>query len=152
MTTIVRHGGGSHYMRPDRVYRTSVLQPMVGYRPDVDVQAVAQEFATGPVYGMYADAPGMSGLGQPNIFQRMKLRIQGALASRRAQQFMFAGFGQSPGPAYITGQQVAPQMQAQMVMLSHLTREQNPASMYGAVAEGAAALRNRRPYTYYYAG
>lgn len=39
-------------MRPDRVMRTSVLSPMVGYNPGRDVQAVADEFTTGPASGM----------------------------------------------------------------------------------------------------
>jgi hypothetical protein len=47
-----RHGGGSHFMRPDRVYKTGVLSPMVGYNPGQDVQAVAYEFSTGPQSGM----------------------------------------------------------------------------------------------------
>ena len=47
-----QHGDSSHIMRPDRVYRTSVLSPMVGYRPGYDVQRVAQEFTLGPQSGM----------------------------------------------------------------------------------------------------
>ena len=45
---ITRHGAGSHYVRPDRVYRTGVLQSMYGYSPQQDVMAVAQAFTTGP--------------------------------------------------------------------------------------------------------
>lgn len=43
-----RHGGGSHFMRPDRVMRTSVLSPMNNYVPGYDTQMVAAEFILGP--------------------------------------------------------------------------------------------------------
>lgn len=56
---VPRHGGASHYMRPDRVYRTSVLSPMVDYNPGSDVEAVADAFTTGPQSGMM-----LSGLGR----------------------------------------------------------------------------------------
>ncbi len=65
---IARHGGSSHLVRPDQVYRTSVLQPIVGYQPQQDVMAVAQEFTQGP-YAFQAGnagtmvASGISGLG-----------------------------------------------------------------------------------------
>jgi len=38
------HGETSHLVRPDGVYRTSVLQPTANYRPIIDSQAVAREF------------------------------------------------------------------------------------------------------------
>ncbi len=44
---VERHGGASHFMRPDRVYRTGVLAPMVGYRPGPDVVSVTQAFVDG---------------------------------------------------------------------------------------------------------
>jgi hypothetical protein len=44
MQVIEKHGGGSHFMRPDRVYRTGVLSPSMNYAPGQDVQAVAAEF------------------------------------------------------------------------------------------------------------
>lgn len=45
---IARHGGSSHYVRPDAVYKTSVLQSIVGYQPQQDVMGVAQDFTQGP--------------------------------------------------------------------------------------------------------
>lgn len=65
---ITRHSGSSHVVRPDQVYRTSVLQPIVGYQPQQDVMAVAQDFTQGP-YAFQQGAAGsmiasgVSGLG-----------------------------------------------------------------------------------------
>ncbi len=63
-------------MRPDRVYRTSVLQPMDNYNPGMDVEAVAGEFTTGPASGMMLSGrgvyyPRLSGLGTP-FFPRLR--------------------------------------------------------------------------------
>lgn len=44
MQVIEKHGGASHYVRPDRVYRTGVLSPTMNFAPGQDVQAVAAEF------------------------------------------------------------------------------------------------------------
>lgn len=59
MQTIARHGGGAHYVRPDRVYRTGVLTSVMGYQPDQDVQAVAASFTQYPMDLRV----GLSGLG-----------------------------------------------------------------------------------------
>jgi hypothetical protein len=80
-----RHGSGSHYMRPDRVYRTSVLQSMVGYRPGYDVQQVAHEFTVGPQTGMTLS--GLRGLGALD-----KLRIWWHGVKARARGGVPAGF------------------------------------------------------------
>ena len=63
MTTVMRHGGDSHYMRPDGVYKTAVLQPLVGYSPQQDVMNVAQEFTQGP-YSFQQGGMGLGGLGR----------------------------------------------------------------------------------------
>lgn len=69
---IARHGGSSHYVRPDQVYRTGVLQPIVGYQPQQDVMAVAQQFTQGP-YSFQAGnagtmvASGVSGVAGPRV-------------------------------------------------------------------------------------
>jgi len=44
MQVIEKHGGASHYMRPDRVYRTGVLSPSMNFSPGQDVEAVTAEF------------------------------------------------------------------------------------------------------------
>ncbi len=56
-----RHPDGMHVLRPDRVYRTSVVQSMTGFQPGVDVMANARDFVVGPYTGMslsgLADTP-----------------------------------------------------------------------------------------------
>src|SRR5262245_50399703 len=56
-----------HYLRPDRVYRTSVLSPMTGFQPGMDINATARDFVIGPYTGMQ-----LSGLRGPGIFDRLK--------------------------------------------------------------------------------
>jgi hypothetical protein len=79
-----RHGGSSHYMRPDRVYRTSVLSPMTGYVPGYDVQMVAREFAMGPQTGM-----SLQGLGA-TPWDKVKGWWQGVKARARAGKMQAA--------------------------------------------------------------
>ncbi len=145
MATVFRHGGEAHVVRPDRVYRTSVLTPMVGYDPTADVQSVAMAFTQGPPLGTQ-----LQGFGA-NPFAGWLARNKAAWNSRKAQKFMFAGFGMSPGPINNQASQVAPQMQAQMQMLRHLMQDSN-AHIYGPIARAARAEAMRRPFTYYYAG
>jgi hypothetical protein len=65
---ITRHGGSSHYMRPDAVYKTSVLRSMTGYVPQQDVMNVAMDFTQGPYLFMQGQMPatgmGVAGLGR----------------------------------------------------------------------------------------
>lgn len=136
-------------MRPDRVYATGVLAPMVGYQPQVDVQSVAQEFTQGaPLATM------LQGLGGLNFFQKLKLRFQAARARRHAAQFMFAGpagmYGLQgpPGPARIMGAQVAPQIASQMQMVMHLPERGGAHAVWDAAQEAAM----RRNNTFYRAG
>jgi len=102
MTTMVRHGASSHYLRPDAVYRTSVIQPMGGFVPQRDVMAVARSFTQGPymfMQGASSVTPGqgvaglfgpraqvhLMGLAAANMgfFQKLKMRYQ-AWKARRA--------------------------------------------------------------------
>lgn len=66
---IARHGGDSHYVRPDRVYRTGVLSPIVGFQPQADVMAVAREFTQGPYAFQQGSAGTMvaSGVAGPRV-------------------------------------------------------------------------------------
>jgi hypothetical protein len=57
MVAVIRHGGGSHFVRPDRVTRTGVIPSMVGYNPSVDVMSVTNAFTQVPM------SPQMQGLG-----------------------------------------------------------------------------------------
>lgn len=65
MQTITRHGGSSHYVRPDRVYRTGVLTSIVGYQPNQDVEAVAASFTQYPIDLQPAGMNGLRGFGGP---------------------------------------------------------------------------------------
>lgn len=115
MAEIIRHGGNAHFMRPDRVYRTSVIAPMVGYQPEADVQAVTQEFTQGPRLGMM-----LSGLGTPGPIQRLGLRIKAWMARKKAERFMqVSGLGM-PGPVAMQAQQIAPHLAAQMARVVDL--------------------------------
>lgn len=44
---MAKHGIEQHYVRPDRVYATGVLTPIVGYQPAEDAQQVAARFVSG---------------------------------------------------------------------------------------------------------
>lgn len=52
-----RHSDGMHVLRPDRVYRTSVLSPMTGFVPGQDVMATSRDFVIGPYTGMQLSGP-----------------------------------------------------------------------------------------------
>jgi hypothetical protein len=109
MADFVRHGGAGHFMRPDRVIRTSVLSPMVGYDPHADVQAVAMEFTQGPQRGMM-----LQGLGQAGPIRRWWEGVKMRMAARRAQRFMqVSGLGM-PGPAPVVATQISPHLATQM--------------------------------------
>lgn len=56
--SITKHGAEAHYVRPDGVMRSSVLQAIPGYHPVSNAQAVAQRFThlIGPTAGA-ASAP-----------------------------------------------------------------------------------------------
>jgi len=141
MALVIRHGGESHNVRPDRVYRTGVLQSISGYQPSVDVQSVAMAFTQGPA--------GLAGFGAgANWFERLKLRFMTARAARQANKRMFQGPSDAHpnngvGPAAITAQLVAPQIASQMQLLTSLTANQNPAGVRQSVAEAVKALAAR---------
>lgn len=83
-----RHGGELHLVRPDRVYATSVLSPIVGYNPGADVMAVAQNF-TNRGYDVPTAGMSLSLAGPPlNVFQRLKIRIQAKLSQKRALKML----------------------------------------------------------------
>lgn len=50
--TYQKHGAEQHYVRPDGVMRTSVVQAIPGFRPVSNAQAIAQRFTSlpGPTY------------------------------------------------------------------------------------------------------
>lgn len=124
-------------MRPDRVYRTSVLSPMAGYVPGPDVQAVAAAFTSpglGFAFGTGPIAQWWSG-------------IKARFAARFGGGAMHGLRGIAPGPAYQTAQQIAPQMAAQVSMLAHLAPSRG-----GGPFLAATDAAMRRWNTYYSAG
>lgn len=64
MSPVERHGIESHWVRPDRVYATSVLTPIVGFQPVSNAMGVAAQFIQGP------------GLAGPGLLQRWRWRKQ----------------------------------------------------------------------------
>jgi hypothetical protein len=74
-----RHPDGMHVLRPDRVYRTSVLAPMTGFEPGADVMMNARDFVVGPYTGMQ-----LSGLRGPNILDKVRGWWQGVKARAAA--------------------------------------------------------------------
>jgi len=90
---VEQHADSSHYLRPDRVYRTGVLSPMTGFRPGEAVQTVAADFTLGPYSGM-----SLSGLGRPALFSRLRNWWAGVRARARAGQTVIV-MRSAPGPA-----------------------------------------------------
>lgn len=145
-----------HFVRPDRVIRTGVLTPIVGYQPQADVIAVTQEFATGPASGMQLQGlAGMfAGLGaMPGPIARFWLRLKAALAQKKAERMMLtdAAHGSIPGapmaPMVSNAPMVVPplpQIPFQYQMAQMMAYRQVP--MRGEV------WPQRRWNTYYYAG
>lgn len=151
---ITRHGGGSHFVRPDRVTRTGVLTSIYGYQPDADVQGVAQSFAYGPPSGtIYASGATTSlsgaGFGGPGLFARIGLRIKAAWNEAKARRMMATGMGGAAplAPSFTEAQMISPQIATQMQMLARLA----PSSGGGPMAAAYTAA-TRRQNTYYRAG
>lgn len=133
---VIRHSDGAHTVRPDRVYRTSVLAPFVGYSPGRDVQAVAMAFTQqGPRATM------LSGLGEPGPLGRFWLKLKARFNAARANKFMFQG---PPGPGAQTNNsgQIAPQQQGQMSMVRAIRNGHAPRDAMDIYA-------SRRQWTYY---
>lgn len=142
----IRHGGGAHFMRPDRVYATGVLSPMTGYQPQHDVNAVTREFTQGPTLGLQ-----LQGLGaMPGPIARWWFNLKARIAARRAQRLMqtpaapppFVPTGPSPaqgvqgmpGPAHAMAAQISPHLATQMTGVVALMQ-----SSYGDAYPGVAA-------------
>lgn len=74
--------GNGHVLRPDRVYQTGVLAPMVGFRPGEAVMSTAQAFTQGPMTGMQLGGlRGLRGLRGP--FAKLSAWWQGVKARAR---------------------------------------------------------------------
>ncbi len=137
MSIVIRHGAGSHFVRPDGVYRTSVLQSVGGYQPQADVQAVATAFTSpfGP--------NGLTGLS--SWWESLKAKW----AARKFLRGMngLGGPGVPGVPAWAQANQIAPQIQTQMQMLAMLAPGRGGGPMTAAYDAGT-----RRLASYYVAG
>ena len=143
MQVIERHGGASHYVRPDRVYRTGVLAPTANFAPGQDVEAVAAAFTERSMNlsGMLGDASPL------NFAQKMKLRWDAFILKMRVKKAIKAGASvpaagtdtqlherqahqSHDGIAYMQmGARVAPSMAGQVQMLAHMTGGTLPSSV-----------------------
>lgn len=142
MATIIRHGGEAHVMRPDGVYRTGVLQPMVGYHPGADVQAVGRMFT----------ARGLSGLGGLNIFERMGLRIRSWFSSSKAAAFTNV----SPGTQVVdvdSAKMISPQLaMSSSAAFQIISGNANGLQQNAITRHATQVIARRRFNTYYNAG
>jgi hypothetical protein len=148
MTTVMRHGADSHYLRPDAVYRTSVIQPLIGYSPQQDVMNVAAEFTQGPYAFQQGTGLGLARRGSPirlmgpgyhgpiaDWWTRVKAKWAMLKAQYQAQKAMRAaakagmhGLGFTPfGPAAWAGPQVVGDPSARMGMLVAMAQKDLPA-------------------------
>jgi len=78
-----KHGAELHFVRPDAVYSTSVLQPIPGYQPVSNAYEVATRFTAPQQFG--AD---LNGLGQADgltWWQKLRFRFAAAAHRRRAE-------------------------------------------------------------------
>lgn len=151
---IARHGGSSHFVRPDRVIRTGVIESIVGYSPQQDVMNVAQEFTQGPYLFQQGSAgvtsAGMSGprlqlLGSRGgvqflgagtvehlgVIQKLWLKFQIWRANKKAMAFQAAGMsglgGFTPyGPQAWAGGRVVPEAAARVGMLIAMQQKDQP--------------------------
>lgn len=101
MQTVTRHGGGSHYVRPDRIYRTGVIQSAMGYDPNADVDDVVASFTAYPMDLQPVDSGTLAGLGAFGVssmplLQRLKLRFN-AWKARRAMRGGMKGWHYNDG-------------------------------------------------------
>ncbi len=150
MTTFARHGGGSHFVRPDFTYITSVRQPIGGYDPRQDVMAVTGEFTLGPQ--SFQQGAGLSGppitflgpSGRPPVsffgpsswWQRTKMRFQMWKARR-------AGLGFAPyGPPAWAGGRAVPMIANREAMLVAMGAQNIP-PQFSAIDAGLIPMRYR---------
>lgn len=133
---IARHGEASHYMRPDRVYRTGVLAPMAGFSPQQDVMGVAAEFTQGPALFMQGDNPGLGrppiqflGFGAPisnlGFLQKAWIKFTAWRTRMQAKKFGFSGLDPF-GPQDWAGGRVVPMANERAEMLMQMQAHNQP--------------------------
>lgn len=144
---IARHGGESHVVRPDRVYRTGVLTPIVGFQPQQDVMANAAAFTQGP-YFFQQGSVGMAGVAGPRVtflgpatvqhlglIQRLWLKFQAWKARKNAQKVLSTTgvnglFGFTPyGPSNWAGNQIMPGNADRVAKLAAIAQREQPTTI-----------------------
>jgi hypothetical protein len=91
---MTRHGALQHYLRPDGVYITSVLQPFANFNPVPDTNAVAASFVSpgalaGPValWGCGDGGTGCVPMGSvKSRWQAFKAKVQLNLQTQRLRR------------------------------------------------------------------
>jgi hypothetical protein len=126
-------GLGNHVLRPDRVYKTGVLSPMVGFRPGEAVMATADAFTKGPYTGMQLSGlRGLRGLAESigAWWDNVKARAQAGRAAYSAPAPSI------PAPTAAQPTVHTPQGNAYGYYAQHPTFEQHqiaPMAAYGEV-------------------
>lgn len=128
MLQMTRHGDPDHFVRPDRITRTGVIQSMQNYDPDQDVQSVAAAFTNYPM-SLQTPAP-LSGLGRAlaastnlNFMQRALYKFRAWKANRNgAGAFIATGNAASQsmqglGSAFMQAADVSPEMSSKLSSL-----------------------------------
>ena len=145
MQTVTRHGGGSHFVRPDRVYRTGVLSSTMGYDPTADVESVAASFTQYPADLSLPDAStdlslpdasGLSGL-SGGVFGRMKTKFKRWQAQRQLRGLRGLRDAVPNVAIAPVGQAVAPSMVSKEAMLAYLMQGSLPANYAQAQAQAS---------------
>lgn len=144
--------GSLHYVRPDRIVRTGVLSPIVGYQPQTSVIAVTQEFASGPSTGMQLSGLGFPPIGQGPVavwFKTLGARIKATLNAARANQIMLTD--NNSVSAVVAQVGVDPRTQV-MAPASNAMSQMAHFLSYRDAPERGGLFARRRWNTYYYAG
>lgn len=77
-----RHGAEMHFVRPDAVYRTSVLQAIPGYQPVSNAHQVAARFTAAPYF-----ATTLQGLNEAlPLWDRIRFRVRAWMDRMQAKQ------------------------------------------------------------------
>jgi hypothetical protein len=176
MSIYFRHTDANHAVRPDRVTRTGVIPPLVGYSPQQDVMAVAADFTRGP-YMFTQDstdptsARGIAGLGVPqlmgiptlmgvpmlmgwssNPFKQMWLRFKANSATKKIANALhiraLQGLGSAVpnGPASAMAPQLVPMMGGRVELLSMIAAKNFPTDWSDNAMETIQRRWNGRDY------
>jgi hypothetical protein len=172
MALYFRHTDANHAVRPDRVTRTGVIPPLVGYSPQQDMLSVANDFTRGPYMFTQdstdpASARGIAGLGIPqlmgvptlmgvpmlmgwssNPFKQMWLRFKANQSTKKFMKAIGLGLaGPIPnGPASAMAPQVVPMMAGRVGLLSMIAAKNFPTDWSDNAMETIQRRWNGRDY------